>query len=289
MRIRNACRDISGAYKNGSFSLNGWREYIDREVPGARELCEGDLQECISGGLSWENDYLPVLDAAYRAESKSKKALRSFRQVTDGLEEKIRSRFGKAPDTEIVIYLGLCNGAGWVTALNGVTAVLLGIEKVVELGWTGTDDMNGLILHELGHVWQDRYGVLRRTFGSSEDGFFWQLFTEGVAMVFEQEIAGDPGYYHQDRNGWAGWCEEHLRDIAADFINDSRTMTQTDQRYFGDWASYRGHPDTGYYLGTRLVRYMMEKDTFDSIIKYDIGSVREAFGAFARSLEKGQR
>ena len=284
MTVLNACRDISGAYDNGSFCIEGWRDYIDREVPGAGELCEKDTLECLAGGLSWENDYLPVLDAAYREDSEREKALESFSRVTDGLDERILSRFGKTTDTPVVIYLGLCNGAGWVTELGGRTAVLLGIEKIIELGWTGTDDMTGLILHELGHVWQDRYGVLNRTFDDPGDRFLWQLFTEGVAMVFEQETVGDAGYYHQDRNGWAIWCEEHLGEIARDFDLDRSDMTRTDQRYFGDWASYHGRPDTGYYLGTRLVRFMMRRDSFDSILNYDIGSVREAFGAFVRSL-----
>ncbi|MBO4832245.1 MAG: hypothetical protein J5569_07290 [Oscillospiraceae bacterium] len=286
MTIRNACRNISGAYDSGSFRLEGWRDYIDREVPGARELCERDVRECIDGGLSWENDYLPVLDAAYRETGQREKALESFRLVTDGLDERISSRFGKTLDTEIVIYLGLCNGAGWVTGLNGRTAVLLGIEKIVELGWTGTDDMYGLILHELGHVWQDRYGVLSRSLDDPGDSFLWQLFTEGVAMVFEQETVGDTGYYHQDRNGWACWCEGHLGELIRDFEADRRTMTRTDQRYFGDWASYHGRPDTGYYLGARLVRFMMRHDAFDSILNYEIGSVREAYGAFARTFER---
>ena len=284
MRILNACRDISRAYDNGSFSLEGWRTYLDSEVPGAGALCEEDLRECLAGGLSWENDYLPVLDAAYRAESEREKALGSFRIVTDGLDERISSRFGKTLDAEVVIYLGLCNGAGWVTKLNGETAVLLGIEKIVELGWTGTDDMNGLILHELGHVWQDRYGVLTRTFDNPEDSFLWQLFTEGVAMVFEQETVGDANYYHQDRNGWADWCEEHLGEIAGDFIRDSATMTRTDQRYFGDWAMWHGRPDTGYYLGTRLVRFMMRHDPFDIILSCDICRLRESFGSFVKSI-----
>lgn len=284
MRILEACRDISRAYDEGSFSLKGWRTYIDGEVPGAGPLCEEDLRECLDGGLSWENDYLPVLDAAYKAKSEREKALASFRAVTDGLDERISSRFGKTLDTAVVIYLGLCNGAGWVTELNGETAILLGIEKIVELGWTGTDDMNGLVLHELGHVWQDRYGVLRRTFESPEDSFLWQLFTEGVAMAFEQEAVGDVNYYHQDRNGWACWCGKHLGEIAGDFIRDSATMTRTDQRYFGDWAKYKGRPDTGYYLGARMVRFMMKDDPFDRIINYDIGKVRESFASFVKSI-----
>ena len=36
-------------------------------------------------------------------------------------------------DVEIVLYLGLCNGAGWVVTIDNKTYCLLGIEKILEL------------------------------------------------------------------------------------------------------------------------------------------------------------
>ena len=57
-------------------------------------------------------------------------------------------------------------------------------------------EMKALILHELGHLYQEQYGVLRREFSTGRDRFLWQLFTEGIAMVFEQETVGDPQFYH---------------------------------------------------------------------------------------------
>ena len=50
--------------------------------------------------------------------------------------------------------------------------------------------MIGLMIHELGHVYQSQYGSLSYQENSMAEKFLWQLFTEGVAMVFEQEIVG---------------------------------------------------------------------------------------------------
>ena len=101
--------------------------------------------------------------------------------------------------------------------------------------------------------------------------------------VFEQEITGDPDYFHQDVKGWKKWCEEHESLILTTFAEDLKTMTQEDQRYFGDWVSFEGYGDTGYYLGTRFVRYMLRNVEFDKIIGYEIGDVKEGFDGFLRS------
>ena len=59
-------------------------------------------------------------------------------------------------------------------------------------------------------------------------------------------------------------------------------MTQADQRYFGDWASYEGYGDTGYYLGTRFVRFLLESECFDRLISWSIEDVRDGFERFAQ-------
>ncbi len=59
-----------------------------------------------------------------------------------------------------------------------------------------------------------------------------------------------------------------------------KSMTHETQRYFGDWVDFEGHGDTGYYLGTKLVRFMLKADSFDIIIKYDIDKVRKVFCSF---------
>lgn len=51
--------------------------------------------------------------------------------------------------------------------------------------------MYGLIYHELGHEYHNQYGVLDRTLDSNRHQFLWQLFTEGIAMYFEQMLIDD--------------------------------------------------------------------------------------------------
>ena len=280
MNIINTYPYLLSSYDNGHFDLRKWESYIDSHVPGAKQLCIDDMNEVINAGYSFEKDFLPVLNAVYHDSDSREKVIRFFQIVTEGLDQKIINRFGKTTDTDIILYLGLCNGAGWVTKVNGKTVVLSGIEKIMELKWDDIDSMNGLILHELGHVYQSQYGILHRDFDSLPDHFLWQLFTEGIAMVFEQEILNDPGYYHQDVSGWKDWCDQNADLIRRSFYEDLNKMTKEDQRYFGDWVSFEGHGDTGYYLGARFVRFLLEEDDFDHLIRYGIREVKDGFERF---------
>ena len=272
------------AYADGRFSFERWEAYMDTFVPGAKELCLQDMRECLDAGYTLDRDFLPVLQLVPSENEKREETIRLFGEITRQLDEKIGKRFHRTVDADIVLYLGLCNGAGWVTRIGDRTTVLLGIEKIIELGWCSADDMNGLIVHEIGHVFQSQYGLFDLASDRTSDRFLWQLFTEGVAMVFEQEIVGNPSYYHQDRDGWSEWCGQNLPRIAKAFSEEYEEMTQENQRYFGDWVDFEGRSDVGYYLGTAFVRFLMQTDSFENVIRYDADRVREAFGRFVASL-----
>lgn len=109
-------------------------------------------------------------------------------RVTDGLNERIIDCFEHDLDIDIVLYIGLCNAAGWVTNINGRDVILLGVEKILELNWYDEDSMHGLIYHELRHVYHKQHGTFSQYSDNSSQNFIWQLFTEGTAMYFEQLI-----------------------------------------------------------------------------------------------------
>ncbi len=267
-----------------SFDLPRWEAYMDFALPGAKEQCLRDMEECVAAGYPWEEAFLPVLHTAIRNADTRQETVRAFHRATDGLEQRLCLIFGRAPDVDVILYLGLCNGAGWATEADGRPAVLLGLEKIIELGWYGLGDMNALILHELGHLYHFQFGTDLRALESTPDALLWQLFSEGVAMVFEQDALGDPGFYHQDKDGWREWCEQNLGEIAARFASDLAHMTPQDQNYFGDWVRFEGRPDVGYYLGARFVRFILLSDRFDCVIRFGIADIRAAFDRFVRSL-----
>jgi hypothetical protein len=283
MRVIDTSEEMLAAFHSGHFDLEKWEAYMDACVPNAKELCLEDMRECVNAGFSWEKDFMPVLDSVLWDPSGRKEAIASFHMIADQLDGKIRNVFHKTVDADLVLYLGLCNGAGWVTEIGGRTTVLLGIEKIMELDWGGPDAMTGLIVHELGHAYHSQYGTLRIETDSLPDRFLWQLFTEGTAMVFEQEVLGNKGYFHQYGSDWKEWCDRHAELIKRSFYDDLKSMTYENQRYFGDWVSFEGHGDTGYYLGTLFVRYLLQSAGFDSVIRYDIDKVKKEYENFMRA------
>ena len=281
MRIIDTYPGLLAAYEGAEFSFERWKAYIDAALPGIAPLMTGNVRKTLkTGRYCWEKDYLPVLNAVLADAGPREAAHDSFCSVTKGLEDAVLSRFGKGLHVDIIFYLGLCSGAGWVTQYQGQRVILLGIEKIIELQWCGIDDMRGLIYHELGHIYQDQYGVLTREFDRDRESMLWQLFTEGVAMCFEQDLVGDPGYYHQDRDGWKKWCDVHLEQIKADFDRDLKTMSFYNQRYFGDWVRYQEHGDVGYYLGSRFVRQLLSRYAWEDIIRFDIDRVEQLYRQF---------
>lgn len=276
MRVIDTSAEMLSAFSGDCFDIEKWKKYIDSCVPGARDICLNDKNECINAGFIWEKDYLPVLNMVPKNKVSLNEAIQSFHKVTDNLNDKILNVFGRTVDVDIILYLGLCNGAGWVTEVNEKLSVLLGIEKIIELNWCGLDDMTGLIVHELGHVYHSEYGRFYLETDENSEKFLWQLFTEGVAMVFEQEVVGDPEYYNRD-SGWKEWCEKNFERIKDSFSRDLNGMTKENQRYFGDWVSFEGYGDTGYYLGTDFVRFLLRKESFDNVILYGIEEVKDGF------------
>ena len=287
LKIINTMDKIYDIYSNESFDINKWKDYINNINPKIKKLCIQDMNEALNTGqVNYQMDFLPILNDVIKNKEKLLILQNNFNTVTYNLNEKIINKFGKPLSVEIVLYLGLCNGAGWVEKIDNKVYCLLGIEKILELNWYDINSLYGLIYHELGHVYQNQYGVLERNFNDNKKQFLWQLFTEGIAMYFEQTLIGDYEYYHQDKNGWKDWCDNNINQIINDFKTDLNSMTFDNQRYFGDWVYYHNHSDVGYYLGTKFVQYICEKNSFDDILSFEIETIERLFQGFNINISK---
>lgn len=262
IKIIDTYPQIGTLFDDGTFNIEKWELYINFNYDKSANIFKDDLRKYLdSGNYVYEKDILPILNAVYE-NSNLETLYSSFCKITDGLNEKIIDHFGCELDIDIVLYIGLCNAAGWVTNINGRDVILLGIEKILELNWCDEDSMYGLIYHELGHVYHKQYGMFHQQSDNNSQNYVWQLFTEGIAMCFEQTLVDNSNYYHQNKNGWLEWCDNHYQQILADFYHDLPTMTKSNQKYFGDWVSYRGKGDVGYYLGTKFVQQQCDKYDF---------------------------
>lgn len=265
MQIINTLQQVRELFPDGCFDREIWRHYAAKIWPELPALCEED-----ASGYDFECDVLPVIEAALSNQPALDELAASFEAAVAALVKNILSLYDEEPDVTIVLYLGLCNAAGWAMRQGehpkGGQAILLGLEKIIELGWQGEKDMKGLIFHELGHLWHESAGRRDLPEASLRERAVTQLYDEGVAMRCEQLLCGDEDFFHQDKHGWLAWCRAHADEMRMDYLKrmDSGVSTQC---YFGDWARWQGQPDVGYYLGCMFAAWLEQRRSLAAVAR----------------------
>lgn len=258
---------ISDCFAGSIFRKGLWDRYIDSCLPYARQMIQED-----SAAYDFDARVLPVLNQVAKRRDALDAAHEHFIRLITDAEDRIFKRFSLQTDIVVVFYLGLCNGAGWVTELNGAWHILLGAEKIIELNWHTEKDMKGLIYHELGHVIHFCRQSVMPVIASPREEALWQLYSEGLAMFCEQTLCGEESFYHQNSGGWLNWCAAHRTDLFREYV---RVIDQGEshRKFFGDWCDYLGVSDIGYYLGCELVKKIKRTDARLDIFNLSMAQV----------------
>ncbi|MCL2573675.1 MAG: hypothetical protein FWE34_03880 [Defluviitaleaceae bacterium] len=280
MRIINTYPDLILMYDkmNGIFCMKLWQDY----AYGISKSMPIKIRED-SKGYDFDRQVLPILTQAINNRDALNMAHNSFVAVTKNIEERLLQVFQAGLDVDIIFYLGLCNGAGWATELDGKSAILLGVEKMVELNWCDERRMIGLIHHELGHILHNIKGSGLYEPKSQHESSVWQLYQEGVAMHCENLLCSDFESYHQSVDDWLDWCNDNKRDILLEYKR--RIDANEDaQGFFGDWVQWRGRSNLGYYLGHEFVKSLAQKYSISKLLNLTIDETIEDFNIFAQSM-----
>ena len=99
-------------------------------------------------------------------------------------------------------------------------------------------------------------------------------------MAFEQTLCGNENRFHQDVDGWLNWCRKNEKLIKAEYLKRLKN-NESVQDFFGDWRSFMGHSDVGYYLGTVFIRTLMKKYSLQQIASMKLNTVYKEFIKFA--------
>lgn len=149
-----------------------------------------------------------------------------------------------------VIYVGIGCGAGWATTYEGQSACLFGLENAAE-NHDGGDGWSRLVVaHEVAHL---AHQAWRRDRWEQQDDPWWALYEEGFATYCERQI--EPGLFpfRTGAPGWLSWCEEMRPWLARKFLRDVIARRSL-RPFFGSWYDIQGHIETGYYLGSEMIR-----------------------------------
>lgn len=276
MKIIDTYGDILKSYENGVFKKELWDSYAISAFPGLKEKVEQDFSRL----TDYKDKIYGILNNVPTNIKSAEATHQSFINATKNLSEKIKNKFNVDLDVAIILYLGLGNAAGWATTIKNQKVVLIGLEKIVELGWCSENDMRALIYHELGHIYHFLFEHKELIISKRKESVR-QLYREGIAMVFEQILCDDANRYHQNADGWLDWCKKNNRLIKAEYLKRLKS-NESVQDFFGDWCRFMEHSDVGYYLGTEFVRFLMKDFSLREIASMKLSVVLKHFYRFAK-------
>lgn len=275
MKIIDTYNDIFKSYENNIFNKTLWDSYAISTLPRLKEKIEQDFSRL----TDYKDKIFEILNDVPKNIESAKTAHQSFTNATKNLSEEIKKKFNVDLNVTIILYLGLGNAAGWATTINNQKVVLIGLEKIVELGWCSESDMQALIYHELGHIYHSLFERKELLINKRKQAV-QQLYREGIAMVFEQTLCDEVNRYHQNTNGWLDWCIDNDKLIKTEYLKRIRNKESV-QDFFGDWCSFKEHSDVGYYLGTSFIRMLMNNYSLQKIASMKLNIVLEHFYKFA--------
>lgn len=277
LKIIDTYSDIFKSYENDFFNKAQWDNYAVSVFPGLKEKVEQDFSRI----SDYEDKIYEILNCVPQNIKSADSAHQSFVNATKNLSDKIKSTFNVDLDVTIILYLGLGNAAGWATTIKNQKVVLIGLEKIVELGWYSENDMQDLIYHELGHIYHSIFEH-KELFMNKRKQAVQQLYREGIAMIFEQILCNDFNRYHQNANGWLQWCIDNDKLIKTEYLKRIQSKKSV-QDFFGDWCSFMDHSDVGYYLGTSFVKFLMKDYSLNEIASMKLNEVLKQFYCFVKT------
>jgi len=253
--------------------LDGWRDDYLQPWP---ELAKKQIANYADEGIDWRriarDRVFPTLDERLPTMERVRDQLRRAIPVA---VRRCREKLGMSFPVTFVIHVGIGCGAGWATTFRGNSAVLFGVENAAEHEWSDRETAVALVEHELAHLVHDDWRRRARADArGSPTGLWWQLYEEGFATRCEF-LLGTIGLHHSTRRGrdWVGWCRENRGRLAARLLRAAQSKRSL-RRFFGSWYDVDGYTETGYFLGSEVIRDWESRFTLRQIAGWNAREIR---------------
>ncbi|MDA3932041.1 MAG: DUF2268 domain-containing putative Zn-dependent protease [Tenericutes bacterium] len=278
MEIINIFKDYQFQDKNPLNQYNYWLNYMKQFTEIKRKCIEDYLF----------NKYDPkeiALEKVFIYSKlefeKMKVASKKIEQICKALENKKNNIIDVSTmPIVVIIYHGLGNAAGWATKYKGNPAIMLGVEKIVELGWDDKNSLQNLIYHEYAHLIHE---YLRNTdlepFNDNYKVWINRVYIEGFATYLESILSGTTR-----RNDWLKKCEEKASLLKEEILYRLSHQLSC-QEFFGDWHKVYGLSDTGYFLGFQYIKSLSKFYDIKYIAKMSIMQIEEGLMKFLNDDE----
>lgn len=209
-------------------------------------------QDCYaSDGVDWRQvarrRVFPYLE---RRLEKMRRLHRDLLHSLPGSWERTRQLLHLRFPVRFVIYVGIGCGAGWATTYEGRPACLFGLENAAENHDGGDGWSRRVVAHEVAHL---AHQAWRKERWEQRADPWWTLYEEGFATHCERLIEPRLFPLRTGKQNWLAWCEEMRPWLARKFLRDV-TARKSLRPFFGSWYSIQGYIETGYYLGSEMIR-----------------------------------
>lgn len=244
--------------KSTEDKLQLWIKYYEKNYPELKEKCTCDYEK---DGYSWKEVAVNKVfnrvaeDFCFMIE-----AHENLLKVLKDIEERVIKVFHVEIDINIVLYSSLGHAAGWVDECEGKRAIIFGIDKIAELRWQTTDQLDSLVCHELSHVvhYYIRNEVIPKWAEENKyNNGIWNIYEEGFAQFFQHKLS----YAKVDSRGegWISICNENKDKLKKLYLEALKNDERGTNDFFGDWFQVLGISDAGYFLGAELIKGLSEK------------------------------
>ncbi len=68
------------------------------------------------------------------------------------------------------------------------------------------------------------------------------------------------------------WCKEDKKYLSRTFAEKLDKDEKTGD-FFGDWTSFEGHSDTGYFLGGTIINELSEEYSLEELANLDLNVI----------------
>lgn len=244
--------------KSTEDKLQLWIKYYEKNYPELKEKCTCDYEK---DGYSWKEVAVnKVFNRAAEDFCFMIEAYENLLKVLKDIEERVIKVFHVKIDINIVLYSSLGHAAGWVDEYEGKRAIIFGIDKIAELRWQTTDQLDSLVCHELSHVvhYYIRNEVIPKWAEENKyNNGIWNIYEEGFAQFFQHKLS----YAKVDSRGegWISICNENKDKLKKLYLEALKNDERGTNDFFGDWFQVLGISDAGYFLGAELIKGLSEK------------------------------
>jgi len=235
-------------------ALAAWERYAAHYPELQRKCCENQ-------GEQWREIFVAyVLPRLCEDRDKMRQAHENLLDILPPLMERCTGLFETKDTINMVIYVGLGNGAGWATEYEGSPAILFGLENIAALNWDDKLSLQYLAAHELCHlVHQALYGTEQwlALYESESASRHFRLYAEGFAERYQELLLSRP-IFDRYGAGWLAWCQANHRKICSIYLKRLRECESVSD-FYGNWNQVEGHSDVGYYLGREFIVFLEGK------------------------------